>query len=340
MVCFIPRWWPYSRSRGKDHDLFVSEFKRVVLVLTKKSRVHFGRTKSGETFEIFLGNGDYDEHLLKPFEMFLNASFSKYCDREILSFNLSFADKEDCDAGALPKGTERDDTSEVESEDEDEEEREEVGGGPSEYDQRRAANIAENKLIFEKIFADSQDPPPKDKLKSVSGTKAPLHEPQRQHEKQSLIDGFFSSPLRAETSSGSANNNAEPLENSECESLHGTSNVLEDCLSVNGQPVSENTNSPSDSDLHDTSNAHKGPSINLSDTDTGNIHGDSSKDMDMANSTLDGSLALSTVNKSCVPDSRMDVDMDLPPDVALAKETRVPEDGFLPTWLVQMIVYL
>ena len=228
----------------------------------------------------------------------------------------------------------------MESKDEDEEEREEVGRGPSEYDQRHAANIEENKLIFEKIFADSQDLSPKDKLKSVSGTKVPRRKPQMPHEKQSLIDGVFSSPLRAETSSGSANNNAEPPNDSECESLHGTSNVLEDSLSVNGQPVSKNTNSPSVSDLHDTSNAHEGPSINLSDTDTGNIHGDSSKDMDMANSTLDCSMALSTINKSCEPDSHTDVDMDLPLDVALAKETQVPEeDGFLPTWLVQTIVF-
>lgn len=41
-------------------------------------RSHFGKTKDNRTFEKFLGPGEYDDHLLRPFEKFLNESFSKY----------------------------------------------------------------------------------------------------------------------------------------------------------------------------------------------------------------------------------------------------------------------
>jgi hypothetical protein len=41
------------------------------------SRSHTGKTKTGESFEKFLGKKEYDEHLLIPFEKFLHATFCK-----------------------------------------------------------------------------------------------------------------------------------------------------------------------------------------------------------------------------------------------------------------------
>ena len=40
-------------------------------------RSHSGKTKGGESFEKFLGQKEYDEHVLFPFEKFLRASFCK-----------------------------------------------------------------------------------------------------------------------------------------------------------------------------------------------------------------------------------------------------------------------
>jgi hypothetical protein len=114
---------------------------------------------------------NYDGHLLRPFEKFLHASFSKYCDRQVFGFNLSFVDKEDCEARSLSKDTENASVIDMEGEDEDEEERDEVCRLVSEYAQRRAENIAENKLILEKLFPNSENLLPKEKMKSVSGMR-------------------------------------------------------------------------------------------------------------------------------------------------------------------------
>ena len=261
---------------------------------------------------------------MRPFENFLHASFSKYCDRQVFSFNLSFVDKEDCEARSLSKATEKASVVDVESEDEDEEGMDEARGRVSEYAQRRAENIAENKLILKKLFPNSENSLLKGKKKSVSGQNGLEKDPQRasqKHEKhwQSLINGYFS------TSSGSANNNDQPPEISESESpsisLHDTSNVREDSLSVG-----ENTHSPSLDDLNDTSS-----SVNLHDADPCNVHEDSPKDMDVVDSTVDGidSDMADTATNS------------IPPDVALAKETQALEkDDSLPPWLVQTIGYL
>jgi len=102
--------------------------------------------------------------------------------------------------------------------------------------------------------------------------------------------------------------------------------------------VSESAGSPLVGNLRDTFNDHedsRSVNLNLPDAEKAcNIHEDSQapKDMVMADSTCDG-MALSIINKSCVPDSRTDLDIadtttnDLPPD-------------FLPTWLAQTIGYL
>ena len=120
-----------------------------------------------------MGVSDYDEHVLRPFEKFLHASFSEY--RNILKFlhlYLSFVDKEDCAARALQK---TESVSDMESEVEDDEEGKEVGaqvGQLSEYARRREENIAKNKSILEKLFPTSEDLLPKPKLKSVPKLKA------------------------------------------------------------------------------------------------------------------------------------------------------------------------
>lgn len=206
----------------------------------------------------------------------------------------------------------------LESEDEDKEGKEEVH---RQYAKRREENIAKNKLILENLFANSTLLPkfkPGKMSNKISLENAPQHESRKQHDKQSLIDGFFSNRRLAEMSSGSPNKNSEPPENSDFESpsLHDTFDVRDDSLSVTGQPVSENTktlsvidlnntsniinkplsmngsmsvsdntNSPSAYDLHDTSK--DSPSIILP-AESCDIHEDSSKDTDMADSTRDG----------------------------------------------------
>jgi hypothetical protein len=303
--------------------------------------VHFGKTKTGESFEKFLGNSDYDEHVLRPFEKFLHASFSKYRDKHF-RLNLSFVDKEDCIARALPKeterGTERGTSFDVESEDGDEEMGEEVGGQLFDYAQIRAKNIAENKLILETLF------------------------PQKR-EKQSLISGFFSKPLLPATSSGSANKNDQiPVKSgSESPSIDTSrANVHKDFQTVNlpdADPHNIHEDSlnadavgstPNKNDQIPEKSVSELPSIDTSPANAHEdfqaviIHEDSPKD-DAVDSTLNGT-ALSTVN---VAVSSADVDMadtttkDLPTDVTLAKGTRVLEkDDSLPRWLAQMIGYL
>jgi len=45
------------------------------------TRGHYGKNKDSLTFEKFLGPKDYDEHLLIPFEKFLNGCFSMFMNR-------------------------------------------------------------------------------------------------------------------------------------------------------------------------------------------------------------------------------------------------------------------
>ncbi|KIJ91185.1 hypothetical protein K443DRAFT_135548 [Laccaria amethystina LaAM-08-1] len=71
---------------------------------------HTGKTKDGETFEKFIGNKDYDEKLLLPFEAFLNASFCKYPDKVETAKLTLFIAEEDCAARSL-KSKEKADAS-------------------------------------------------------------------------------------------------------------------------------------------------------------------------------------------------------------------------------------
>ena len=44
----------------------------------ERIRSHAGKTKDGQSFKDFLGKKDYDEHMLIPFEKFLNHSFCEF----------------------------------------------------------------------------------------------------------------------------------------------------------------------------------------------------------------------------------------------------------------------
>lgn len=78
---------------------------------SNECRSHTGKTKAGEKFDKFMGDKDYDEKLLLPFEAFLNASFCKYLNKvEAVKLTLSIA-AEDCAARSLvkPEPAQRDD---------------------------------------------------------------------------------------------------------------------------------------------------------------------------------------------------------------------------------------
>jgi hypothetical protein len=50
-------------------------YDSILLLILPRS--HAGTTKSGQTFENFLGKKAYDENILLPFDKFLHASFCK-----------------------------------------------------------------------------------------------------------------------------------------------------------------------------------------------------------------------------------------------------------------------
>jgi hypothetical protein len=68
-----------SPSNGGGIMTYLSVKSSLLSYLTthKSSRSHTGKTTGGDKFEKFLGPGDYDEHLLIPFERFLHESFCK-----------------------------------------------------------------------------------------------------------------------------------------------------------------------------------------------------------------------------------------------------------------------
>ena len=134
-----------------------------------------------------------------------------------------------------------------------------------------------------------------------------------------------------------------------------TENSNEDPPSVfkSNRPMSssENTTTESENKLTDNSNSpfanDSNLSVNLSDAGNGRENSESP----VLESTLDDPLnTLASVNKTCVPYSREDSDVDMAdtttkklPDVGMesGKETREPKnDESLPTWLSQTIGYL
>jgi len=68
-------------------------------------RSHTGKTKTGETYEKFLGERDYDQKFLLPFEGFLHASFCKCFKWNDRNINLldSYVAAQDCAGRSLVK---------------------------------------------------------------------------------------------------------------------------------------------------------------------------------------------------------------------------------------------
>lgn len=262
----------------------------------------------------------------------------------------------------------------MESEDEleDEEKREQVGPQLSDYARRRAENIAENKLILEKLFPASDSLLSFHKSESTSDTKLSKKDSEigPRHGKQTFIDGFFTTPASplGETSSGAAN---QPTEKSDSvipsiNDLHNGSNIDQDSLSVsdnnkstsiNNLNVSDPNNQKDDSSVNllnaDSPADKNSTSVNLLDADLrpdkdsiNNLnvsdHNTSKDHKDDSGVDLDFTTVKDIDGDSCVDADMADTTTDeLPSDVAQASETRVPEkDEFLPTWLAQTIVYL
>jgi hypothetical protein len=138
-------------------------------------RSHTGKTKTGETFEKFLGTKDYDEKLAS-FEKFLHASFCKYRHGIEPQHALTFLPaEEDCALRSLVKDEIQDSNGGVgELGDEDDKSGEEDGGPTGNapkvaklcgYLETREKNIAELKKRLAEI--EEQFPMPEDLKREV-----------------------------------------------------------------------------------------------------------------------------------------------------------------------------
>lgn len=71
---------PTPRLNGKLTTLMSVEISMHFHHNLPLSRCHFGTTTDGKTFEEYLGEEGYQQHIETTFDNFLHASFSKFMD--------------------------------------------------------------------------------------------------------------------------------------------------------------------------------------------------------------------------------------------------------------------
>jgi hypothetical protein len=77
-------------------------------IIAECDRSHTRKTKTGKTYEKFLGQTDYDQKVLLPFKGFLHASFCKYFKSNDCNINLLYlyVATQDCAGRSLVKAEE------------------------------------------------------------------------------------------------------------------------------------------------------------------------------------------------------------------------------------------